>query len=365
MKKLLAVLLTLGMVTVAFAAEQKIDLDAIKQKAEAVAYSKDSIKSVIEVSFNVETEFSMYDILDKNADHLSSAYMVPGTTPDDTNWNLEQVNPEAVIVYEHSSEYGPMIVINQAHQDKNGNYHEVILNYNTKFKGCSMFLIDENWLIGSIECIGDEDEGAVGYPNYILANTPYTIVNQRPVGNIYFDGKKSNISVKNHVFKGPNVVLVYIGDTPAKDLMADKPKANVYFFRDNIFSLLADGTRRHGSFKVRTSRFGTGAVRSRSLETGSYKDGLFKLDESAMEMSATGGDPLFYQDQYGAQYLVGFNAGKIHPTVPDTGDYLIADYKGEVVNSFFDLQESDYNFVKKTLTKKGDWERVKTHMLLF
>ena len=366
MKKLLAVCLAVFVAPLAFAKADQLS-EMLKEKAEKAALSANSIKSVIEVSFDVKTVFSVYDIVEKNDDHLILGYMLPGKTVAETNWNLDEAEDmEPVAIYEYQSEYDPTILVNQSSKDREGNYHEVIRNYNIKRKGCSMFLIDENWLIGSIECIGSETEGAVGYPNSILANTPYRITNKVVEGDLYFDhSTKNKAKAEGRFFKGPNFVLVYIGDTIAKELMAGKPKANIMFFKNNIFSLLADG-KVANNFKIRTSRFASGAVRSRALKAGSYNDGVFKLDDNIVNLSATGGDPLFFADNFGAQYLVGFNAGRILSTVPDTGAYLIADYQGEAVNLFYDFHQEDYDFVKETILSKSadDWTRIKPHLIL-
>ena len=365
MKKLLTLSLMLFTSVLSFAEQQGLDLEQLQKIAEKAAYSANAINSNIEVSFGVRTEFSIYDILEKNGSHLSYAYMVPGKTLEDTVWDLDKVSEVTnVIVHEHNDGYNT-IIVNEAHEDKHGNYREVLRNWKVEPKGCSMYLIDKNWLIGSRECIGTEETGAVGYPNHIYANIPYEITGKTVEGDVYFDLKRDNkFDAKSHIFRGPNVVLAYIGDTPIKEKMAGKPKANVLFFKNNIFSLLADGDV-DNEFKIRTSRFLTGAVRSRALEIGSYRDnGTFRLDDSMINLSATGGDPLFYTSPIGSQYLVGFNAGRITPTAPDTGAYWHSDYHGEVINRFYDLHEEDYNFVKKILSQKGDWERVKDHMIL-
>lgn len=367
MKKLLITSLAFCVGSFAFAGEADLE-KALKEKAKA-AYSADAINSVIEVSFNVKTLFSPYDIVDKNADHLSLGYMIPGNSKKGTNWNIDEIEDmEPIVLPGHTSDYDGTVFINEDYRDRNGNYHEIIRNYKYQPKGCSMFLIDENWLIGSIECIGSETEGAVGYPNHVLANTPYRI-NEKIIEDDLHFAHDENIKApaKGHIFQGPNLVLVYIGDVEkVKNMMTGKPKANVAFFKENIFSMLADGSVSN-DFVVRTSRFDSGAIRSRSLKTGSYKNGYFQLDENIFNLSATGGDPLFFHEKStGEQYLVGFNAGKIYPTVPDTLMYWLAFYKGEVINSFYDFHQEDYNFVKKTISSKSkaDWARIKNHMML-
>ena len=360
-KKLFMMCLAACMAPAAFAETDQLD-SLLKQKAQA-AYSANAIRSVLEVSFDVKTVFSVSDILDKNHKFLSAAYMVPGTTPKNTVWDLSRVEAEWVILDEPYEEYGPAVIINQNGQDKQGNSYSVVPNYNYKKKGCSMFLIDENWLMGSVECIGSEKEGAVG--DFRLANTPYEIVEKTVTGDLHF-GRNQKAPAKGRIFQGANVVLVYIGGTQTQKLMAGKPKANVLFFKNNIFSLLSDGTT-DNTFKIRTSRFGTGAIRNRSLKMGSYQNGHFKLNDQLGNLSATGGDPLFYTDKSsGAQYLVGFNAGKITATTEDTGANLLADYQGEVVNRFYDFHLKDYNFVKKTISSKSasDWNRIKSHLII-
>ena len=365
MKKLLAICLALSTAVVAFAQKKEIDIEAIKKLAEEVSYSANAIDSYIDVSYNVTTEFSIYDILDKNGSHLSYAYMVAGKEVDETDWNLETAKiVKNVILHEYDENDYIAKVVNENHLDKNGNFREVIRNYNDQVKGCTMYLIDENWLMGSVECIGTEKTGAVGYPNYVLANTPYQITEKYAKGDMFFNHKKDKkASSEGRVFKGPNLVLVYIGDTPAKTMMATRPKANVVFFKNNIFNLLADG-KLSGSFKVRTHRFNMNTTRTRALQIGSYKNGTFSLQEGATDLTTTGGDPLFYKSGTGHEYLVGFNTGRITTNVPESTDASKATYGGEIVNRFRDFHEEDYNFVKSTLSKKGDWERVEKHMIL-
>ena len=366
MKKLLTICLALCLAPAVFAGAAEELEKMLKEKAEA-AYSANAINSALEVSFSVKTIFSISDILEKNGNHLSHGYKIPGNSKEGTNWNLDEIEDmQEIILLEENDDFGPTVFVNEDWKDKNGNFHEVIRTYKTQPKGCSMFLIDENWLIGSRECIGAETEGAVGYPNYILANTPYEINDHIVEGDLYFANDSENkITSEGHIFKGPNVVLVYIEGTDAKKMMSGKPKANVVFFKENIFSMLADGSVAN-KFQIRTSRFGTGAIRNRGLKPGSYDNGVFSLDDNMINLSGTGGDPLFYTDEMGAQYLVGFNAGRITPTVADTAHYWLSYYKGEVINRFYDFHKEDYDFVKKTISSKSaaDWARIKNHLFV-
>ncbi|MBR2864992.1 MAG: hypothetical protein IKC13_01805 [Elusimicrobiaceae bacterium] len=364
MKKLFAICLALSAACASFAQKQEIiDFDAIKELAKEVSYSANAIDSYIDVSYKVETDFDVYDILDKNGNHLCLAYMVQGKEVDDTNWDLDTATIVDNVILQECDNYTQNIV-NENHLDKYGNRRDVLRNYNFRVKGCTMYLIDDNWLMGSVECIGTEKTGAVGYPNYILANTPYQISKRQVTGDMFFNHKKDKKApAKGRIFQGPNFVLVNIADTPAQAMMAGKPKANVMFFRNNLFNLLANG-RLSGSFKVRTHRFNMNTTRTRALQIGSYKNGTFSLQEGATDLTTTGGDPLFYKAGAGQEFLVGFNAGRIVNNDPELSDASLAIYSGEVVNRFRDFHENDYKFVKETLSKTGDWERVKEHMFL-
>ena len=112
MKKLLTLSLMLFTSVLSFAEQQElVNLEKLKKAAEAAAYSANAINSNIEVSFGVRTEFSIYDILEKNGSHLSYAYMVPGKTLEDTVWDLDKVSEVTnVIVHEHNDGYNAIIV---------------------------------------------------------------------------------------------------------------------------------------------------------------------------------------------------------------------------------------------------------------
>jgi len=254
-------------------------------------------------------------------------------------------------------------------KDKDGNYHEIILPMQSVKKGCAMFPIDENWLIGSRECVGTQE---TQHFSYDLISGEYPVVERRVEGKLYFNNDKDiSAPAKGHIFyaykdaKGythtPNVVLVYIGDTPAKELMAKKANANVLFFSGNIFSLFEDGTVANKGFKLRKSRFVSDFVKNTSLKMGSYNGGKFELKGQ----SGHGGDALFYQDQDGVQYLVGFNAGTIEQTTSGL-HYMFADYEGMESKNFFDLHKADYEFVKKTIQAKDSaaWKRIEKNLQL-
>lgn len=364
MKKLFTLCLAISMASVAFAQVDNLD-SIIKQKAAAAPFMG-AINSAVEVRYKVKTIMYLHDIGEKNQESVSPAYMVPGTNPKDTNWNLDEVEGEFVLVEGVFDPFGGVLVINQKHKDKDGARYDLVKNYNIRPKGCAMYLIDENWLVGSVECLGSEEQSPLGYPTYALKNILYDVQKKVVEGPLHIEYAGKEVEAKGRFFKGDRMVLVNIAGTATQTKMAQEPKAKMLFFKDNIFGMLAGGEG-YNNFKLRTNRFASASVKDRTLKADSYNNGYFELNEGFFDLSGTGGDPLFYEDPLGAQYLVGFNAGRITSNHPSGDDEIIqAEYQGEVVNRYYDFHVSDYKFMQKVISSKSpaDWERIKKNLVI-
>ena len=118
--------------------------------------------------------------------------------------------------------------------------------------------------------------------------------------------------------------------------------------------------------KINTARWGMDSVKTRSLKSGSIKEGaedkvLFQLKESAADLSGTATDPLFLIEKEGLhnEFLAAYNDGIM--------DYTFGNWPyhhGRTSENWYSLHLGDLQFIKDTVLKNrpADWAQIKTRL---
>ncbi|MDD6153844.1 MAG: hypothetical protein PUC11_07885 [Elusimicrobia bacterium] len=207
---------------------------------------------------------------------------------------------------------------------------------------CKAYALDAHWLILSGTCMRYDEEGDIFEPG----DHEYMWRGHRTFRKHY-----------NHAENG-HVMLMW----------TDKPVYNAPFVNvlatlspRPLFTLSATHT-----IKINTARYGSNAVRTRKLKTGSVYGNYFKLDEDWTDLSGTATDPLFVISPEGNEFLAAYNNGYIGYALQMTGDDIFHTFDGRISDKWFALHKVDLDFIKKTVQEKRpqDWARIRTRLFL-
>ena len=243
----------------------------------------------------------------------------------------------------------------------------------TQDKNCKLYALDNNWLVGSVKCIGTAKyeydrygeqklevagrtiSGDLDFINYSQTVTPEE-------GKNFFIRQTDETGGKDTaVNRAKGIFLVYVGNNAAITRhLNELPKPYLYIPAQgkNIFSLFGDGANKNLELKIQTFCAPVfDVVRTRKIQAQSYVNGYFRVNNELYRLSGEAGDPIFVTNTKAERvYLAGFNAGDMF----GTNGKVIARGDAEDSAYFYDFTEEDYQFIKNTVAKKDPkaWSRL-------
>ncbi|WP_428075907.1 hypothetical protein [Candidatus Avelusimicrobium luingense] len=243
--------------------------------------------------------------------------------------------------------YGGDLVVGRT--QVNGEYKEddLIENPYPSFSiKCKAYALDEHWAILAGTCpeainTGLQNEWSDD-PNSmtVFAVGTYMGRKEKFLGFFLDYGLKEDI--KNRMDHNDHVMLVWNEEATfsgpfVKVLATQNP--------NRLFALSDTHT-----FKINSASLGLNAVRTRTLKTGSVKNGTLELQESFADLSGTYTDPLFAINSRGNEFITGYNQAVQFVNVHSS--------------SWYTLTERDLHFIKNTVqaNRPQDWARIKNRL---
>lgn len=248
----------------------------------------------------------------------------------------------------------------------------------TEDKNCKLYALDNNWVIGSVKCIGTAktEYGPLGEKKLEVAGRSFSgdldFINYSETvtpeeGKNFFIRQYGSAEGKDTaVNRSKGFFLVYVGNkTAITNRLNQQQKPYLYIPAEgkNIFSLFADGIDKKLELKIQTFCAPVfDVVRTRQLKTQSYVNGYFRVNDEMYRLSGEAGDPIFVLDtQHERAYLAGFNAGDMF----GTNGKMIARGDAEDSAYFYDFTDEDYLFIKNVIAQKDPkaWSRLSNRIV--
>lgn len=219
---------------------------------------------------------------------------------------------------------------------------------------CKAYALDSNWLILAGTCMRYSKDPVVANGREYKHRTGRKVISSFAPEGFYA------IPASNFETNG-NVMLLWTDKKENAAKLGKLPKVNVLAVSSpaKLFALSADNI-----FKINTARFGSDAIRERTLKSKSINGNKFQLDESLTDLSGTATDPLFLFTPTGREFLVGYNNGELAYALQIDFNDIIHTYDGRKSKDYYSLSLNDLNFIKKVVQKHrpADWKRIKQRL---